>query len=462
MKNKQYLYICVIFVIALLSRIIYSQITENHTYSGLSTLEINATVIPAYSSAWGLGLSYPLQGSNIREAIVFEEEGNGKFTEPITGPVLPQITHPIGNSIIGMILYRLLGIQVTTGLLAYGIVTGSICSVLCYGIGSCVVNKRIGVLAGLIYALYPPAMKMSTDLSLLGSAAFYVLLSTWAFIKGTKSDGFSKRYIILSGVSIGLIGYFRYDWMLLAPVFPFALLLRRIKIKRILIVFGILLVIQFAVLAPLAIRSRVLTGSYRFTASTLGWVLLNGLGQYPNPWGIDGSDGARYREAEEAGFPSASSPEANEMFINRFIGSIRSQPLAYMKILARRMVFIATPYQWGIEDIGRNSDSTSFVYQRAQVGLAKSLGVALRERWPQLLSGFLMFAGLCGYLSLFWNEEKNKLAAVTVFLVFVYGFTAHFFTRMTARYLFPGLFMQTIGLAYAISRIQNKIYARRK
>lgn len=230
--------------------------------------------------------------------------------------------------------------------------------------------------------------------------------------------------------------------------------------KVVLTVIGLIIFLQSAFMIPLALRSKRITGNYRFTPSTVGWVLLNGLGQYPNPWGIDGTDGARFREAEDAGYDGPSTPEANNMFINRFKDSIISHPTAYMKILARRLVFLATPYQWGIEDIGSSSDSSSFVYRRSQAGLLGSINIAIQERWPQLVSAMLMLVGLVGIVVQFVYQKDNKFYVTTVSLIFAYGYFVHFFTRMTARYLFPGIFVQIGGFAFLVCFLLKYIKSR--
>ena len=450
MKHRVFSFGVIVFIVAFSARFTYSQITHSYVYSELTNLEKNSTVIPAYSAAWGFGLSRPDQGSNIMEAIESIESGDYTFSEHISGPVLPQTTHPIGNSVVGMLSHLLFRVPVTTGLLVFGVLLGSFSSLLCYSLFKMIHGKNTGLVAGLVYALFPPCLGMSTDLSLLGSATFFVILATWAFLKACKPNKISIKYLILSGASLGFLAYFRSDWMLIASVFFLAMIIARRPWKIVFTVIGLLILLQLALMVPLALRSKRISGNYRVTPSTVGWVLLNGLGQYPNPWGIDGTDGARSREAEDAGYDSPSSPEANDMFINRFKDSVVSNPTAYMKILARRLVFLATPYQWGIEDIGSFSDSSSFVYRRSQAGLLGSINIAIQERWPQLVSAILMLVGLVGIVAQFVYQKDNKFQITTVSLIFAYGYFVHFFTRMTARYLFPGSFVQIGGLAFLV------------
>ena len=374
---------------------------------------------------------------------------------------MPEMLHPPGLPILVAIFHTLTGGTAQLPLQLLGAFLDSLTAALLTWLVSGLLAPRAGMVAGLLYALWPSAVWGSAGaLTPEGIMAFFILGAFLSTMQSARSHGwFSWTWATVAGVAVGLASYLRPDYLLLPVGLAPGLWLWTRRMTRTIVITVLVQGLAFLVLLPWAWRNHEICGRWVFTSSSTGGTLISGLGEFHNVWGFGYSDGDRAREAATQGFSSPWSPEADEFFRGVFLKAITDHPGDFLlSVLHRVPLAIVLPQSFGFA----NPEKTqTFAEVRLE---GKDRFQILRERplkvlgayWDYLLVGGLNFLGFvaCGIMLL---AERGRRGLVFLLLSpHLYGIGAHLLTHLEPRYLLPTIFVFPIGLGwlvnYAISR----------
>jgi 4-amino-4-deoxy-L-arabinose transferase-like glycosyltransferase len=157
----------------------------------------------------------------------------------------------------------------TFGLRFFQIILGTLSVGLLGLAGRHVFNRRVGVIAAVMYALYPPAIYYDGIIQKTALASFLLclLLAECAYLNRRAS----KRYSLYAGVTLGLLVLTRENALLWVPVIPIWMALRipaqRVTKTWIVISYGLGLAV---VLFPVAARNASLGGEWSPTTFQAG------------------------------------------------------------------------------------------------------------------------------------------------------------------------------------------------
>jgi Flp pilus assembly protein TadD len=248
---------------------------------------------------------------------------------------------PLYPYFLGLI-YRFLGESALTVRLLQAAIGASSCALL--AASSVALFPRMGILAGVGLALYPPAIFLDGLLEKSVLVTFFTtaLLAVLAF----HSDRHSRRRWLATGVIVGLLGLTRENALLLAvPVLCWIWLGPSIGMRRTaaaaLFAAGCL-----AVLLPVALRNRAVGGELHLTTSQFGPNFY--IGNHPGASGtydalVIGHGSARderddaTRLAEEARGRKLRPSEVSSYWTGRALEYIRSQPGDWLRLMGRKL-----------------------------------------------------------------------------------------------------------------------------
>ena len=450
----------IVLAVAMVCRIAYAFLVWHGTFVSPDETMSKMYVRSAYMVAAGIGYYqvYPPASPGRRDVLrLVEEARQGKVITPETAGdisregLYPELLHPPGWSVVAAGLHRVFRQPVWLVMQALTIgVDVAACGLLYWLVLLCLGNQRVAVVASVIYAVFPTLCYATVNLRPLGFMSFFMILATICAVLAGKSAGGKKWvYYVACGVVLGLSVYFRPDFLLLGPFFilGFWLCERRFWMP---VVAGVaILVVSLAVLFPWAHRNHQVCGRWIFTSCGAGCTLVTGLGTYPNPWGFGPSDIDRGREARAQGLKTPFCPEADLYFRKVFAEAVKEHPLAYAKIVAKRIPqAVATPYSWGLKRKGK----ISFTELRTGGKILEKLPYIVRTFGARLSMAVLSFISLICSIAMFLRERKRHVLIVFPLLVPGYAALSHLFTHMAPYYLLPGVFGFLIGLAYVLSR----------
>ncbi|QHT66074.1 glycosyltransferase family 39 protein [Rhodocytophaga rosea] len=438
-----------------------------------------AYIRSAYTLAAGIGYMQTHPGSPADLAIegtngIRELESKGiiideKFSSSLlTEGLYPELHYPPGWSIIAAGLHRLIGEPIWLIMQILGIIVDSIACILLFMLVRLLFPAHIQLawIATILYAVFPPLAYSAVSIRPESFMNLFLIVITFFFIKSALAEQESGkwRYYILTGLSIGMAGYFRPDFLLLGPFFTlYFLFTSGLAIKTILKMFSVglvILIVSLLILFPWGYRNHKVFHTWNFTSSALGCTLVTGLGTYPNPWGFGPSDLDRAKEAEQAGISTPFNLEADKYFKQVFFQSIQQHPEAYLKILISRCFQpLATPYDCGVNLASKTKTYTEI---RSAGNLINSIGYIFKAFWPNLLVALMSFLGNVGLVIMLIKKKFSHPVLIILILPLIYNILSHLLIHMAPYYLLPTAFIQLIGFSYLIDTVNTLISVKRK
>lgn len=171
---------------------------------------------------------------------------------------------PLYPYFLGLV-YSLFGHNLLAVVLIQGAI-GSLTAVLIYLIGKRLINGNSGLIAGIMWAFYPPIIFHEGLIMKEGVAAFLATLAVYTLILA-KEVGYS-RYWFLCGAAFGLSALTRGNIILVIPVILlWALFDNRADFIKILLIFLLGLVVVFM---PVTLRNKIVGGEMVLTTSQAG------------------------------------------------------------------------------------------------------------------------------------------------------------------------------------------------
>jgi 4-amino-4-deoxy-L-arabinose transferase-like glycosyltransferase len=369
----------------------------------------------------------------------------------------PAMVHPPGMALLVAGIHWITGSRVDIYFQIIGMLldTASAC-LFCWMVFK-FFSERVAFTAGLVYALYPP-LAFSSSLEKLseGLMPIFILSSLVFVLQSTRSSGKKVAlWWVLAGMALGISGYVRPDYVMVPVAYGFALWIYTRRFWRSILALITIQAATLLFLMPWAYRNYETCGRWIFTSGGVGWALINGLGEYHNPWGIVGIDEHIIDEAHKQGFNAPDTPEADVYFRNIFWKSIRSEPLGYLSIVVKRLpLVILSPYTCGFNNpykTSRFKDTMEQGQDRFQVILSKPMYI-IKAYWEYLLIGVISIASLLCTLAMLVFERRRFGLVFLLLTPHLYSITTHLLTHYEPRFLLPSVFSFLLGLAYVLSR----------
>jgi len=312
---------------------------------------------------------------------------------------------------------------------------------------SCWFGRRVGLIAGIMLALYPPAIFF--DLIIQKSVLDGVLLSAllWWFAS-TKLDMAVGRWAV-GGALLGMLMLSRENAVVLVPatVAWAALGFRVNSGKQRIAACAVLLAAMAFILFPVCLRNYMVGGSFHLTTSQFGPNFY--IGNNPSADGhymelVAGRGDARYergdarRLAEQAVGRELSPAEVSSYWSGKAFGWIRSEPGDWLKLIGKKLLLTFNRIEISdVDDIYTATDESGLLRSLMWVW---HLGVVI----PLAVVG--IFAA-CEQLARLWPLYLCiVLYATGVVLFFVF-----------ARYRYPLAVMLMPLAAYGVAQLYHLV-----
>jgi tetratricopeptide (TPR) repeat protein len=246
------------------------------------------------------------------------------------------------------------------------IILGAISCALIFLVGVRLFSLPAGTAAGVILALYAPAIFF--DGLIEKSILDLTLLSLFLLLLAQSIDGQSRglQWLALGGV-LGLLGLSRENALILGPIvaiwiaFHFAAAPLRTRLRWI----GIFLAGLLLVLVPVGLRNLGVGGEFKLTTSQFGTNFF--IGNNPAADGtydsitkvigepqLEGPDATRL--AQRAVGRTLTPGEVSDYWLGRSIQYIRSQPGHWVQLLAKKWLMV-----WNAREVEDSDDF--YIYQ---------------------------------------------------------------------------------------------------
>ncbi len=369
----------------------------------------------------------------------------------------PSLIHPPGYAYFLLLIYRVTGKPPIPWARALQAILDAAACLLVYDVGRRLAGRTAGLVAAVGTALFLPLAYLAT--SRVADAllpALYVLIF-WLYLRALASR--RLWWFLASGVALGVTGLFRPD-VLLYPVFlvPLGILVAAGHRLRVLAGGLVLVVAQFLMLLPWGIYNARVTGTFRLTSTGAGMILLESVGQFPNPYGIVFDDEFMDGLARRAGYTDRDDLGVDRYFLRRYLEIVRTDPgFIAAEIVRRSPRGVAPLYKWGYANPYYATDN--FYAYLARDGLSAYQVIrehpasVLRAYWDRLLFsavGLVLFvAGVAMLVA-----ERRRWAVVALILApYLYVFLSPLPMDLGGRLLVPGVFSQFIPLGYWFQRL---------
>ncbi|MBI4667784.1 MAG: glycosyltransferase family 39 protein [Elusimicrobia bacterium] len=311
-----------------------------------------------------------------------------------------------------------------------------------FWIGLKLKGPATGLMAGAFYALWPPTAILSFA---PGHDAPSSALNVFALLFALKAIRSNRwRWWIAVGACLGINANFRPDIALL-PFFWIVPLCLLIGAGRSIIATFISASVLLATLLPCGMRNYAVFGRFFIMQPAFGSNLLAGIGDFPNPWGIPGTDEGMkaFIHAKGNNYPYLSL-EFNSLCMEEAIRIIRENPLWYFKAVAKRaaksLAPTFLPLYPGPHEHRRDTGGSLGEYVRGHP-LAATAHFGLK-----ILALFLWSAALAAFLVC----KKERRLFLFIATTTIYYWATHLPLHLEYRYIVPGLWPLFILAAIAI------------
>lgn len=330
-------------------------------------------------------------------------------------------------------LYKLAGHQVFLVRLVQVVLGASSCVILAIA-GRRFMNARVGLIAGLLLAIYPEAIfwdgliqKSSLDLFLMT-----LLLATL----GALLPGPRRTWLIAAGVVMGAFMLNRENARILYPIVIWWLIayFRDVPLRRRLAWAAVVTASTAAVLLPVGVRNFVVGGEFLISTSQLGpnFYIGNHLGAggayeplvagHGNP--LDEREDAKRLAEQAVGHPL--SPTAiSTYWFTRTVDEILRQPGAWVRLLGRKLLLTMNAGELvdseSMQEYARFSRLLRAL-QWLSFGLVLPLAVMgawiTRRAWRSLVVLYASGAGLALSVIAFYVMSRYRFPLVPIALIF--------------------------------------------
>ena len=433
-------------------------------------LEIKDTLLFAYPV--GDGLVYDRWAARIAQGHWLGEEVFG--AAPLYPYALATLYAAFGHD--------LLVVRVVQCLLG-----AAACTLLAAG-GSRFFSPRVGVVAGLLMAVYAPALFF--DGLIQKSSLDLFLTCLLLYVLGRMGDSPGRKWAFAGGATLGGLTLNRENALILAPLLgPWIFRGSRGALPRGgwagLVAFGAGLLV---VLLPVGARNWLVGGEFHLTTPNLGGNLYLGNneradGRYApfRTWRdhapsarldaaelfAEGEDGMEL--AEEALGRRLSVGEASRYLTRRVLGFIRDHPGAWLLLTARKCLLT-----WNSNELADSEEPEAYadhsrvlktLWPVSHFGMLAPLAIAgmvsSRGSRGRLTPLYLILLGFTASIALFYVLARYRYPLVPVLALFASAFLLEVFQRVRSRD-FRALELPVYVLAVAIPLVNWKHFPEGK
>jgi tetratricopeptide (TPR) repeat protein len=295
-------------------------------------------------------------------------------------------------------------------------------------------NRRAGIIAALLLAVYPPAIffdgliqKPSLDLFLVTA-----LLAVLAKFQQQQK----WKWLAVIGLALGLLIVNRENARVFYPILVAWLLLcfRTDRVRRRLRWAAILTVFTAAILLPIALRNYYVGREFFISTSQLGPNLY--IGNHPGAQGsyeplVAGHGNAEFERsdarqlAEQAAGKTLSPSQVSDYWVNRSVDYIRHQPLSWFRLFGRKLLLTLNARE-AVDTESIEAYSEYSIILRAlgwiNFGLIFSLAAVgawlTREHWRRLSVLYAMVVGMALSVAIFYVVARYRYPMVPFIILF--------------------------------------------
>ncbi|MFC1522481.1 glycosyltransferase family 39 protein [Elusimicrobiota bacterium] len=345
------------------------------------------------------------------------------------------------------------------------ILLDSCCIFLLWAIVIPVFGERAALWSTLIYALRLPVARFSLTILKGSILPFFLLLTTFFFLKIFKSREPKHKifWSLCCAISITACSYIRFEFILLTLAFPLFIWLSTRNLKDAAQLLAVLASCLIILSSPWVIRNKNVFGK-AFGMQYTHWVTLwHGFGQIPNDFGAAYDEASTWDMALKEGFP-ADKGKYHDLTYNDFlkpkvIRVLTHEPLFIARLWITRAWWVLRQRNyWGfpqIEDqkysyLGKGISPIRYAIKYPKIFFLKTIGII--ENFV-----FILLALLGVYVAL-----RNKLSliggfgAMLILAIPAYNIAMRIVTVMDSRYVLPGNVLLCPFVAVALIYIFDK------
>jgi len=276
-------------------------------------------------------------------------------------------------------------------------------------------GRRAGLASALLWAIWLSEARLGGAFLRDAFAPIGILLVTYFFFRSLQNLH-AWKYALLSGATLGILGYFRSQFLLLPLAWiPLFYVFFRNAWKPYAIRAGVVGIVMFAVLLPWGILTKMHTGNFTIVRPVIWQDLWEGFGEFQNPFGAVQNDGETFDQVKEE-YPDVSytSSEYQSILKEKSLEALRSEPLWYVTMLPKRlfrMVFFHD-IKWDFLPIKSWTNYyTGFKKQYPDGGLVGYVFYLSKEPL-QLFYRFVPL--LYGKVFLFFSDRRNNYFTLSI------------------------------------------------
>ena len=246
------------------------------------------------------------------------------------------------------LIYKFIGINVLIVRICH-IFIGSLSCILLVDAGRRFFSKSVGVCAGLMLAIYAPAIFYDGLFHKTVVAAFFLSLALWLLSRLTDKPGKINLWLIL-GIIVGCMILTRENALVFVPcILIWGFVHCRNTGKQRVVPAAIFLLGVLIILLPVVVRNKVFGGQFHLTTSNFGRNLYignneegdgtykalrfgRGHGQY------ELTDDVQL--AEQAMGRKLTSGEVSRYWAGKAVNYIKSQPLDWLRLMGRKLALV--------------------------------------------------------------------------------------------------------------------------
>lgn len=315
-------------------------------------------------------------------------------------------------------------------------------------IGERAVNRTVGVIGGLLYAFYAPAIYHDGLVLKVSLGAFLLLLAVFLLVGGENRHR-PRPGLVAAGIVLGLASLVRANFLLLLPVLVLAFLLNREAAPRQRALMAVLFLLgSLLVLGPVMIRNYLISHDWVLTTAQAGQNFY--IGNNPQAFGTyTGLPFVRadplyeredfQREAEKRLGRAMKPSEVSRYWLEQGVRFMKTDPAAFLRLFWKKTLLVLNFYEI--------ADNDNFYFHQRYSKVLDLSPVAFGLIGPLFLLGFLlMLLRPFPPTVLIGLVQATYLFSVVIFYVF-------------SRYRMPVMPLCCLCAAYALHDLWNRACA---
>lgn len=410
-----------------------------------------------FALALGLRLLhlFLMRGSPLLEVLVGDARGYSRWAERLAAgdwlgsEVFYQA--PLYPYFMGVI-YSFVGSDAAAIRLVQAVL-GAVSCVLLAQAGARFVDRRSGIAAGLLLAVYAPAIYYDGIIQKASVALFFLCLAL--FLLGLYAARPRLGIAAAIGFAVGLLTLTRENSIVFIPALGLAFLFGpKATVPRRLGALALFTVGLAAALLPVAYRNQHVGGGFHLTTSQLGTNLY--IGNNPKADGgyqplRAGRGDPRYEridatELAEAGAGRELTPaEVSQYWVGEVIDYIRTQPVDWLELMGRKFLLTWNAAEMNdAEDMYTYADTSwvlrglNFVFFFGTLAPVAFVGlVATARDWRRLWPLYLLLASYTASLLIFYVFGRYRYPMVPFLVIFAAAGLVHLRGLITERRRVP-------------------------